>query len=84
MHPGRRLRRVADSDPGTRPPWEMRETLRGGGFSTARVPARVVEGQAQLAAASNSSPGPARPAQAQRGLPSRGIELATGGAGEEA
>ena len=84
MPSGQSLRRVSGSDSATRPPWEMRKTLQGGGFSTVRLPPRVAEGRSRPAAASNPSPGPARPAQAQRGLASRGVELATGGAGEEA
>ena len=84
MPSGQSLRRVSGSDSATRPPWEMRKTLQGGGFSTVRLPPRVAEGRSRPASASNPSPGPARPAQAQRGLASRGVELATGGAGEEA
>lgn len=84
MPSGQSLRRVSASEPATRPPWEMRQTLQGGGFSTVRLPPRVAEGRSRPAAASNPSPGPARTAQAQRGLASRGVELATGGAGEQA
>lgn len=70
---------VSGSDSGTRPPWVMRETRPGGGLSTAGVPPGVAEGQAGPAAASNPSPGPDPPLQAQRGLPNPGVELAAAG-----
>lgn len=79
MPPGRRLWKGRGLGPAARPPGEMRETLRGGGLSPVRVPPRGAEGRP--AAASNPSPGPA---QAGRGLPSRGVEAATGGAADEA
>lgn len=50
-------------------------TAAGQRFSTARVPPQVAEGWAGPAAASNPSAGPA---QARRGLLSRGVASATG------
>lgn len=74
--------RGSQVDSGTRLPWEKQETRRGRVCSTARVQPEVAEGRAPPAAASNPSPGPAPPARARCGLPSRGFDVATGRAGE--